>query len=128
MIMECIGFNWLCKHMKKVTSIQAAILVLKWVKQFFPVSIVKSLEPIRFQKAVPLICVISLPLHKWQNILYFTYVLFFLPWGGSQWNRSCQKQVYNFSLKMGELLGKHLLCSLKNISQKIFCWLPLTFP
>ena len=39
MIIECIELNWLCKDMKKVRSSQVAI-VLNWVKQFFPVSIV----------------------------------------------------------------------------------------
>ena len=38
--MECKKLNWFCKHMKKVRSTQAAILVLNWVKQFFPVWIV----------------------------------------------------------------------------------------
>ena len=28
--------NSLCKHMKKVKSSQAAIIVLYWLKQFFP--------------------------------------------------------------------------------------------
>ena len=49
-IMECIVLNWLCKHMKKVRSSQVAILVLKWVKQFFPVSIVNC--EIRATKSV----------------------------------------------------------------------------
>ena len=35
LIMECIELNWLCKHMKKVRSSQAAILVMNWVKQSF---------------------------------------------------------------------------------------------
>ena len=34
--------NWLWKHVKKVRSSQPAILVLNWIKQFFPVSIVKD--------------------------------------------------------------------------------------
>ena len=42
MIIECIELNCLCKHMKKVRSSQAAILVMNWVKQFFPVSIVNK--------------------------------------------------------------------------------------
>ena len=34
--MECKKLNWLCKHIKKVSSSQANILVLNWVKtQFF---------------------------------------------------------------------------------------------
>ena len=33
--MECIELNWLCKHMKKVRSSQAAILVLDWIKHSF---------------------------------------------------------------------------------------------
>ena len=32
----------MCNHLKKVRSSQAAIPVLNWVKQFFPVSIVKE--------------------------------------------------------------------------------------
>ena len=41
--MECKKLNWLCKHIKKVRSSQATILVLNWVKtQFFPVSIVNT--------------------------------------------------------------------------------------
>ena len=39
MITECIELNWSCKHMKKVRSSQTTILVLDWVKQFFPVSL-----------------------------------------------------------------------------------------
>ena len=43
LIMECIEFNWLCKHMKKIRSSQRAISVLNWVKHRpFPVYIVKS--------------------------------------------------------------------------------------
>ena len=33
--MEYIELNWLCKHLKKVRGIQAAILVLNWVKHSF---------------------------------------------------------------------------------------------
>ena len=41
--MECIiELNWLSKHTKKVRSSQPAILVLNWIKQFFPVGIVKN--------------------------------------------------------------------------------------
>ena len=40
---RCIELNWLCKHIEKVRSSQAANLVLNWVKKFFPVSIVKTL-------------------------------------------------------------------------------------
>ena len=41
--MECIiELNWLCKHIRKVRSSQPAILLLNWIKQLFPVSIVKS--------------------------------------------------------------------------------------
>ena len=43
-IMECIELSWLCKHMKEVRSSQAAVLVLNWVKQFFPANIVKRTE------------------------------------------------------------------------------------
>ena len=43
--MECVELNnWLCKRMKKIRSSQAPILVLKWVKQIFPVSIVKNIS------------------------------------------------------------------------------------
>ena len=35
MIIECIELNWSCKHMKKVRSRQAAILVLNRVKHSF---------------------------------------------------------------------------------------------
>ena len=43
-IMECIEFNWLCKHIKKIKSSQPAIPVLNWVKHHpFPVSIVKEI-------------------------------------------------------------------------------------
>ena len=43
LIMECIEFNWLCKHTKKIRSSQRAISVLNWVKHRpFPVYIVKS--------------------------------------------------------------------------------------
>ena len=80
-------------------------------------------KPIRFQKAVPLICVISLPLHRWQNILCLTYVLFFLPWGRYQWNRSCQ-----LFLKSGRTIRKATIMVSKNVSQEIFCWLLLAFP
>ena len=41
-VIECIELNWLRRHMKKVRSSQAAILVLNWLKQFFPVSTVKT--------------------------------------------------------------------------------------
>ena len=34
--------TWLYKHMKNFRSSQPAILVLNWMKQFFPVSIVKE--------------------------------------------------------------------------------------
>ena len=34
-VMECIELNWLCKHMRKVRSSQAAIMVLIWVKNRF---------------------------------------------------------------------------------------------
>ena len=37
--MECIKKNWLCKHMKKVRSSQAASLVLNWVKHSFSLRI-----------------------------------------------------------------------------------------
>ena len=33
MVIECLELNWLCKHMKKVRSSQAAVLILNWVKQ-----------------------------------------------------------------------------------------------
>ena len=35
-VMKCIELNWLCKHMKKVRSSQASILVLNWVNHSFP--------------------------------------------------------------------------------------------
>ena len=47
--MECIELNWLFKHTKKVRSSQAAILVLNWEKQFFPVNIVKP-ETLQIKK------------------------------------------------------------------------------
>ena len=41
--MECIlELNWLGKHMKMVRSSRPAILILNWIKQFFPESIVKK--------------------------------------------------------------------------------------
>ena len=41
-VIECtIELNWLCKHIKKVTNSQPAILVLSWIKQALPMSIVK---------------------------------------------------------------------------------------
>ena len=36
--------NWLCKHIEKVRSSQPGILVLNWVKQYFPVSSVKYFD------------------------------------------------------------------------------------
>ena len=33
--MEYIELSWLCKHMEKVRSSQAAILVVKWVNYSF---------------------------------------------------------------------------------------------
>ena len=53
MIIECIELNWLCKHMKKVESSQAAIFVLNWLKQFFSVSVVN--ENI-YSKMIPVSC------------------------------------------------------------------------
>ena len=41
-VMECIiELNWLCKHIWKIRSSQPVIIVLNWIKQLFPVSIVK---------------------------------------------------------------------------------------
>ena len=37
----CNEHNWSCKHIEKVRSSQPSILALNWIKQFFPVSIVK---------------------------------------------------------------------------------------
>ena len=34
-IMKCIEVTWSCKHMEKVRSSQAAILILNWVKHSF---------------------------------------------------------------------------------------------
>ena len=68
-------------------------------------------------KRVPLICDISMPLHRWKIILCLTYVLFTLPWDWwYQWNRPCQRQVYSFSWKMVKLLRKHLLWNLRTFS------------
>ena len=39
---ECIEINWFRKHMKKVRSSQRAVLVMNWIKQFFPVSFVRD--------------------------------------------------------------------------------------
>ena len=36
---RCTELNWLCKHIKKVRSSQAAILVLNWVKHSFPLCV-----------------------------------------------------------------------------------------
>ena len=52
-IMKCIELNWLCKHMKKVRSNQAAMFILNWVKLSF--SLWKSKKcfecfPLLFQK------------------------------------------------------------------------------
>ena len=33
--MECIELNWMCKHVKKVRSSKAVVLVLNWVKHSF---------------------------------------------------------------------------------------------
>ena len=68
-------------------------------------------------KRVPLICDISMPLHRWKIILCLTYVLFTLPWDWwYQWNRPCQRQVYSYSWKMVKLLRKHLLWNLRTFS------------
>ena len=37
-----IELNYLCKHIKKIRCSQSVILVMNWIKQFFPVSIVNK--------------------------------------------------------------------------------------
>ena len=53
-LMECRELNWLCKHMDKVRSSQVALLILNWVKQFFPVSIIKLYMKLNISKDLTL--------------------------------------------------------------------------
>ena len=57
-IMEYKEFNWLGKHMKKVRSSQAAVLVLNWHSFSLRVSLIKEAE-LKQMLLIPVIWVIS---------------------------------------------------------------------
>ena len=67
-IIECIELNWLCKHLKKIRSIQATILVLNWAKQslFLWVSL-KWIWLIRGKKIATIVRPIKAPILSFVN-------------------------------------------------------------
>ena len=73
------GFNWLCKHMKKVRSSQAAILVLNWVKHSFSQWVssteVKYFKEIKGLSCIQLKAAAHLE-HKWTSMMKLLLVLF----------------------------------------------------
>ena len=69
-IIECIELNWLCKHMKKTRTSQAAILVLNWIKYNF--SLWGSLKIpevfVSFSNFYQIISYFLKPLHLIKNV------------------------------------------------------------